>query len=206
MFKRIINFLKKLFFKKNKIRLGFFGATNVGKTTLANRISMDLTGQVVGNVSPIPHETRTIQIKNNVELKSGPYSLVMNILDMPGIAVKVDYRDFMEYGLSKKEAQQRAKEATRGIIEAIKTLDEIDAALIIMDATQEPYNQINVTLIGNLEAKNIPFIIVANKIDLPDANPQRIKDTFPNYPVVEISAATGQNIEMLYDELAVQFL
>ncbi|MCX8163400.1 MAG: Era-like GTP-binding protein [Candidatus Micrarchaeota archaeon] len=206
MLKSIINFLRRLFFKKNKVRIGFFGATNVGKTTLANRISMDLTGQIVGNVSPIPHETRTVQIKNNVELKSGPYSLVMNILDMPGIAVKVDYRDFMEYGLSKKEAQQRAKEATRGIIEAIKTLDEIDAALIIMDATEEPYNQINVTLIGNLEAKNIPFIIVANKIDLPDANPQKIRDTFPNYPIVEVSAATGQNIEMLYDELAVQFL
>lgn len=206
MLKAILNFLKKIFFKKNKIKIGFFGSTNVGKTTLANRISMDLTGQPVGNVSPIPHETRTVQIKNSVELKSGSYSLVMNIMDMPGIAVKVDYRDFMEYGLSKKEAQERAKEATKGIIEAIKMLDEIDAALVIIDSTEEPYNQVNVTLIGNLEAKKIPFILVANKIDLPDAKPQKIRETFPNYPVVEVSAATGQNIELLYDELAMHFL
>jgi small GTP-binding protein len=206
MIKSILNFLRKLFLKKNKIKIGFFGNTNVGKTTLANRISMDLKGEYVGHVSPIPHETRTIQTKTNVELKSGPYSLIMNIMDMPGLALKVDYRDFMEYGLSKKEAQERAKQATKGIIEAIKMLDEIDAALVIMDSTQDPYDQVNVTLIGNLEAKKIPFIIVANKIDLPDAKPQKIKDIFPNYPVVEVSAATGKNIEMLYDELAVHFL
>jgi len=206
MLKKIINFFRKLFLKKNKIKIGFFGATNVGKTTLANRIAMDLSGQIVGNVSPIPHETRVVQQKNNIELKSGPYSLVMNILDMPGIAVKVDYREFMEYGLSKEEAQQRAKEATKGIIQAIKMLDEIDTALVIMDATEDPYTQTNVTLIGNLEAKNIPFIIVANKIDLPDAKPNRIKEIFPNYPVVEVSAATGENIDLLYDELAVRFL
>ena len=206
MLSAIINFFRKLLFRQKNVKLGFYGSTNVGKTTLANRIAVDLLGEPLGNVSPVPHETRTVMSKEHVELKTGGYSLVMNILDMPGIAVKVDYRDFMEYGLGKKEAQKRAKEATRGIVEAVKWLETVDAALVVVDSTEDPYDQINITLLGNLEARNIPFIIVANKIDLPGANTQRIKEVFPNYPVVEVSAATGQNMENLYDELAIHLL
>ena len=206
MLKRLLNFLRRLLLRKKNVRLGFYGSTNVGKTTLANRISMDLIGEGVGAVSPIPHETRTVMRKEHVELKASGYSLVMDLLDMPGIAVKVDYRDFMEYGLSKTEAQERAKEATRGIVEAIKWLEHVDAALVIVDSTEDPYNQVNITLLGNLEAKNIPLLIVANKIDLPGADVKRVREAFPQYPVVELSAATGENMEKLYDELAVHLL
>ncbi|PIT84905.1 GTP-binding protein [Candidatus Micrarchaeota archaeon CG10_big_fil_rev_8_21_14_0_10_45_29] len=206
VWKSIISFLKKLLFRKKNVKLGFYGSTNVGKTTLANRMAVDLVGDAVGSVSPVPHETRAVISKEQVELRTGGYSLVMNILDMPGIAVKVDYRDFMEYGLGKKEAQTRAKEATRGIVEAIKYLEDVDAALVVVDSTEDPYNQINITLLGNLEAKNIPFVIVANKIDLPGANTKRVREVFPHYPVVEVSAATGENMENLYDELAIHLL
>ena len=206
MLKRLLNFLQRLFLRKKNVRLGFYGSTNVGKTTLANRISMDLIGEGVGAVSPIPHETRTVMRKEHVELKASGYSLVMDLLDMPGIAVKVDYRDFMEYGLSKSEAQGRAKEATRGIVEAIKWLENVDAALVVVDSTEDPYNQVNITLLGNLEAKNIPLLVVANKIDLPGADVKRVREAFPQYPVVELSAATGENMDKLYDELAVHLL
>jgi len=206
MLSAIINFFRKLIFRQKNVKLGFYGSTNVGKTTLANRMAVDLLGEPLGNVSPVPHETRNVMSKEHVELKTGGYSLVMNILDMPGIAVKVDYRDFMEYGLGKKEAQTRAKEATRGIVEAVKWLENVDAVLVVVDSTEDPYDQINITLLGNLEARNIPFIIVANKIDLPGSNTKRIHEVFPNYPVVEVSAATGQNMENLYDELAIHLL
>ncbi|MFH1094839.1 MAG: Era-like GTP-binding protein [Candidatus Micrarchaeota archaeon] len=206
MWKKLVNFLRKVFFKKKNVRLGFYGSTNVGKTTLANRIAIDLVGEPVGTVSPIPHETRMVMQKEHVELRTSGYSLAMNLLDMPGIAVKVDYRDFMEYGLGKKEAQERSKEATRGIVEAIKWLENVDAALVVVDSTEDPYNQVNITLLGNLEAKSIPLLIIANKIDLPGANTRRVRDAFPNYPVVEVSAATGENMETLYDELAIHLL
>ncbi len=206
MLKRLLNFLQRLFLRKKNVRLGFYGSTNVGKTTLANRISMDLIGEGVGAVSPIPHETRSVMRKEHVELKASGYSLVMDLLDMPGIAVKVDYRDFMEYGLSKFEAQGRAKEATRGIVEAIKWLENVDAALVVVDSTEDPYNQVNITLLGNLEAKSIPLLIIANKIDLPGADVKRVREAFPQYPVVELSAATGENMDKLYDELAVHLL
>jgi len=206
MWARLLNFLRKLFLRKKQVRLGFYGSTNVGKTTLANRISMDLLGEPVGSVSPIPHETRAVSRKEHVELKASGYSLVMDLLDMPGIAVKVDYRDFMEYGMGKTESQARAKEATRGIVEAIKWLENVDAALVVVDSTEDPYNQVNITLLGNLEAKSIPLLIVANKIDLPGANVSRVREAFPQYPVIELSAATGENMEKLYDELAVHLL
>ncbi|VVB57172.1 GTPase Era [uncultured archaeon] len=206
MWQRLINLLRKLLLRKKKVRLGFYGSTNVGKTTLANRIAMDLVGEPVGSVSPIPHETRAVMQKEHVELKASGYALVMDLLDMPGIAVKVDFRDFMEYGMARSEAQARAKEATRGIVEAIKWLENVDAALVIVDSTEDPYNQINITLLGNLEAKNIPLLVVANKIDLPGANTRRVREAFPQYPVVEVSAATGENMEKLYDELAIHLL
>jgi len=43
---------------------------------------------------------------------------------------------------------------------------------------------------------------VANKIDLPNANTQRIKEAFPGYECVEVSAMTGENLSRLYSTIA----
>jgi GTPase len=174
----------------------------VGKTTLANRISVDLAGEPIGTVSPVPHETRKVQKRENMTLKLNGFRLSMNLLDMPGIAVKVDYRDFLEHGLSKEEAQVRAREATRGVVEAVKAMDKVDAALFIIDATEDPYTQVNITIVGNIEARSIPVIVVANKIDLPAANTKRVKEAFPGYEFAEVSAMTGENLDKLYKQIA----
>ena len=100
-----------------------------------------------------------------------------------------------------EEAHKRSKEATKGIIEAIKWLENVDAALIVMDSSEDPYTQVNVTIIGNLEARKIPVILVANKIDLPDAFPEKIREAYPQYPVVEVSALKGNNIDELYETI-----
>ena len=75
----------------------------------------------------------------------------------------------------------------------------MDTVLAVMDSTKDPLTQVNATLLGNLEAKNIPVIIVANKTDLKNSKPQNIRETFTQYPVVEISALTGKNMDQLYD-------
>lgn len=199
--KRALNKIFRIFRKKKVIQLGFYGPVNAGKTTLANRISLDWLGKEVGTVSEIPHETREVTKIENVEVKTKNGSLKMNIVDMPGIATQVDYRTFMEYGIDEEEARRRAKEATKGVIEAIKWLDSVDAVLVVMDSTQDPYTQVNVTIIGNLEARGIPMIIVANKIDLDNANPEAIKNAFPQHVVVPISAKTGENLEELYEAI-----
>ncbi len=126
----------------------------------------------------------------------------MNLLDMPGIAVKVDYRDFLDYGLTVEEAKQRAREATKGIIEAIKWLEHVDAALLVIDATRDPMDQTNITLLGNLEARGIPLIVVANKIDLENADVNRVNGLFDGYPVVPVSALDGTNMYLLYRTIA----
>ncbi len=190
-----------IFKKKKTISLGFYGSVNAGKTTLANRISMDWLGEEVGTVSEIPHETREIQKVENVKVDTDNGSINMNIIDMPGIATQVDYKEFERYGLKEEDAKQRAKEATRGVIETIKWLDNVDAVLVVMDCTKDPYTQVNITIIGNLEAREIPMIIVANKIDAEDASPESIENAFPQHVVVDISASTGENIEDLYSAI-----
>lgn len=195
------NWLFSLFGFRREIKLGIYGSTNVGKTTLANKISLDWTGEPMGKASIIPHETRFVQKKEKVEIKLNKKKIVINLLDMPGIATKIDYRTFLKYGLSKKKAKERAREATDGVIEAIKWLDNVDAVLAVMDSTQDPLTQVNVTLLGNLEARKIPVIIVANKIDKKRANPKRIKEAFPQYPFVAVSALKGTNMDELYEAI-----
>ncbi len=196
----LFKFLKKLFKKKAKIKLGIYGPPNGGKTTLANRITKDWLGEEMGSVSAIPHETREVCVKE-VTIKKGKKELSFSLVDTPGIATKIDYEDFLKAGLSEPEAKKRAKEATRGVIEAIKWLDNMDAVIVVLDATKDPYTQVNITIIGNLEARNIPVLVVGNKIDLKKANLKKLQSAFPQYKVIGISAKYGTHMEDFYEEL-----
>jgi len=200
--KRIFSFFKRLFRKKKNVKLGLYGPPNSGKTTLANRICLDWLGEELGEVSHIPHETREVKVKEKVVIEGkGKKRIEFSIVDTPGIATKIDYEDFLKHGLSEEEAKKRAKEATKGVIEAIKWIDNVDAVLVVLDATKNPINQVNITILGNLEARKIPFLIVANKIDLKKADVERVKEAFPNYKVVGISAKHGINMDELYEKI-----
>ena len=201
----IKNFFKKVFsniFKqRGDIKLGFYGPPNAGKTSLANRICKDFTGEEMGSVSKIPHETRTVQFKEKVEIEYKGKKMVFKMIDTPGIATRIDYEDFMKYKLKKKDAKKRAKEATQGVIESIKWLDDVDLVVIVLDATENPYNQVNITIIGNLVARKIPVLIAANKVDLENADMKKIESAFPEYDVVGISAKYGKNLEEFYESV-----
>lgn len=195
------NIISAIFRKKKHLKIGLYGPPNGGKTTLANRICKDWLGEEMGVASEIPHETREIHIKEEITIKSGKKSITFNLVDTPGIATKIDYEDFLKFGLSKKEAKKRAKEATKGVIDAIKWLDDMDVVIVVLDATKDPYSQVNITIIGNLAARNIPVLLVANKTDLKKANVKRIKDAYPQYDIVGISAKTGKNIQEFYESI-----
>lgn len=193
--------LRGLFKKKDDIKIGFYGPPNAGKTSLANKICKDWTGEELGVVSKVPHETRNVQFKEKVEINYKGKTLTFKMIDTPGIATKIDYEEFLQFGLKKSEAKKRAKEATQGIIDSIQWLDDMDAVVVVLDAAENPYSQVNITIIGNLVARKIPVLIVANKIDLKKADIKKVEAAFPEYEVVGISVKDNLNIDEFYESL-----
>jgi len=122
--KRLSKFLKA-FFQKKRARIGIYGPPNAGKTTLANHIAKDWTGEDVGPVSEIPHETRRAVRKTDISITgSNGSNITIDIVDTPGVTTKIDYKDFLEYGIDKETAVTRAREATEGVAEAMHWLRE----------------------------------------------------------------------------------
>lgn len=196
--KRVLN---NIFRRKSNIKIGFYGPPNAGKTSLANKICKDWTGEELGTVSKVPHETRHVQFKEKVEIEHKGKKLMFKMVDTPGIATKIDYEEFIKFGVKKGEAKKRAKEATQGIIDSIQWLDDMDAVIVVLDAAENPYSQVNITIIGNLVARKIPVLIVANKIDLKKADIKKVQTAFPDYEVVGISAKEGLNMDEFYESL-----
>jgi small GTP-binding protein len=154
----------------------------------------------------VPHETRRVRKKADIELKANGAKLHIDVIDTPGIATQIDFHEFVEdHGMDEEEARRRAKEATEGVIEAIRWLDDVDGVLLVMDCAEDPFTQVNVTILGNLEARKLPVIIVANKIDLPEASPATLKAAFPQHPVVPVSAGEGTNVDALYEAITKHF-
>lgn len=195
------------FFRKKRSRIGIYGPPNAGKTTLANRIARDWTGENMGEVSEIPHETRRASRKRDITITgSNGHSITIDIVDTPGVTTKIDYMEFLEYGVSRDEAIIRAREATEGVAEAMHWLrEDIDGVIYMLDSTEDPFMQVNIMMIGIIESRNLPVIIAANKIDLPASSPQRIRSAFPQHPVVPVSCLEGKNVEDLYEKMVTHF-
>jgi GTPase len=200
------NLLKKLkfnpFSRRDNFKLGLYGPPNGGKSTLANRVCQDWLGEDMSSVSHVAHETREIILKEQVNIKNKKgKELTFSLVDTPGIATKIDYEDFLKRGMNKTEAKKRAKEATKGVIDSIKWLDNMEAVVVVLDSTKDPYSQVNITIIGNLQARDIPVLIAANKVDLKKSNLDAIRAAFPQYEVVGISAKYGKQLEEFYEQL-----
>ena len=204
--KKFSRFLSR-FFKKKRTRIGIYGPPNAGKTTLANRIARDWTGDAVGPVSEIPHETRRARRKEDILISgANGATLTIDIVDTPGVTTRIDYHEFLEFGLDKDEAVIRAREATEGVAEAMHWLrEDIDGVIYMLDSTLDPFMQVNIMMVGIIESRKLPVIIVANKIDLPQASPARIRSAFPPHPVIPVSGLDGKNVEDLYETMIEHF-
>src|SRR3990167_5997600 len=100
-----------------------------------------------------------------------------------------------------REIRIKEKVTVKGVKDAIKWLDEMDVVVVVLDSTENPYSQVNVTIVGNLAARKIPVVIVANKTDLRKSSVKKVEAAFPQYDVVGIYALNGNNIEEFYESL-----
>lgn len=121
-----------------RVRIGFFGVRNAGKSSLVNAVC----GQQVALVSDVAGTT-TDPVRKAMELLPlGP----VDIVDTPGID------DVGELGA-------RRVERTR------ETLHSCDVAVLVTDATRAPVAAER-ELISLFEELGLPFIVVRNKVDL----------------------------------------
>ena len=121
-----------------RVRIGFFGVRNAGKSSLVNAVC----GQQVALVSDVAGTT-TDPVRKAMELLPlGP----VDIVDTPGID------DVGELGA-------RRVERTR------ETLRSCDVAVLVTDATRAPVAAER-ELLSLFEELGLPFVVVRNKADL----------------------------------------
>jgi len=86
--------------------------------------------------------------------------------------------------------------------EVSRSLAACEGAILVVDATQGIQAQTLANLYMAME-HDLTIIPVVNKIDMPAAEPERIKDeienmlAIPREEVIEVSAKTGENVEAL---------
>ena len=156
----------------------------------------------MGSTNRIAHETRELRVKERIMIRNDDgREITFALVDTPGIATRIDAKDFEREGLSESESRVRAKEAAKGVLASVEHLAKVDCVVIVLDASKEPYNQVNATLLEAVGKRNIPTLLVANKIDLKKADVERVCAAFPDQEVLGISAKYGDNIELFYAKL-----
>jgi len=197
---------ERLFSGPEPKRIGIYGPPNAGKTTLANRIARDWTGDAVGPESNIPHETRRARRKEGVTIERDGRKVTIDIVDTPGVTTKVDYKEFLDHDMDEEDAVRRSREATEGVAEAMHWLrEDVDGVIYVLDSTNDPFTQVNTMLIGIIESQDLPVLILANKTDLEESDVNRVANAFPQHETVPLSALEGDNMEEVYGKIAEKF-
>ena len=177
-------FDKILLMERNKIKnFCIIAHIDHGKSTLADRIldvchavtEREKKNQILDSMDLERERGITIKL-NAVELKYKGYTL--HIIDTPG---HVDFS-----------------------YEVSRSLAACEGAILVVDATQGIEAQTLANLYLALDA-NLKLIPVINKIDLPNADPEKVKDELVNTigfdrdEIICCSGKTGEGVEELLD-------
>ena len=146
--------------KSMRLQIGVFGKTNVGKSSILNR----LTNQEISIVSDIAGTTTDVVEKSMELLPIGP----VTFLDTAGLDDQTE--------LGEKRVEKTLKVLNR-IDVAVIVCDykEISSKLGISDQNNDYFDDCEKELIEKLDELKIPYLIVVNKCDL-DAKMPRCKE------------------------------
>jgi GTPase len=160
--------------------VAILGRPNVGKSTLLNRI----VGEKLAIVTPKPQTTRN----RIVGVWNGPAGQIV-FVDTPGVhGARKGLNRFM-------------------VGEAMATIEDVDAALLVVDGTDGKAGAAELTILDGLAAAKKPMILAINKVD-------KVKDKGALLPLltswndvghfaamVPISAMRGNNVDKLVAEI-----
>lgn len=164
--------------KSLRLHIGIFGKTNVGKSSLLNKI----TNQEVSIVSDIAGTTTDVVEKSMELLPVGP----VNFLDTAGI------NDSTALSLERLE-------------KTMKVLNRTDIAVIVCDYNGIDYYEKD--LIQKFNELKIPFIILVNKTDVQSVNDEVLSDLKSLCSnVILTSAYTDDKLVFKFKETIVKLL
>ena len=154
--------------KSNRLHIGIFGKTNVGKSSLLNRI----TGQEVAIVSDIAGTTTDVVEKSMELLPVGP----VNFLDSAGINDNTELRE------------QRFEKT-------LKILNRTDVAVLVCDFNG--IDDLDTFIIEKFEELNIPFIVIVNKFDIKKISDEKL-NVIRNYSKNILITSAKDDREIVY--------
>ena len=163
----------------SSVFVAVIGRPNVGKSSLTNL----LVGEKVAIVTSKPQTTRT---RITGVITRGPLQYVL--LDTPGVH------------------KARNKLGKRMDKTASDSIADVDVSMMLF----EPYGALNeseMTLVEMLRSSGGPAIAVINKIDLPSADPERVKAEIEDVIGIDaedapqISAKSGLNVEQVLKQI-----
>jgi GTP-binding protein len=170
--------------EEERIRIAIIGKPNVGKSSLINKI----LGFERTIVNPIPGTTRDA-IDTPFELEGKKYLLI----DTAGI---------------RRKSKISLKLERYSVVEAIKTLERSDIALILIDA-EEGVTEQDTKIAGLAYERGVACIIILNKWDLLEkdnttigTHVKHVKENLKYLdfaPIISVSALTGQRVIKIFD-------
>ncbi|PRR85458.1 [FeFe] hydrogenase H-cluster maturation GTPase HydF [Clostridium luticellarii] len=159
-----------------RVHIALFGKRNAGKSSIINAI----TGQDIAIVSDVRGTTTDPVYKSMEILPIGPCV----IIDTAGLD------DEGKLGHLRKK-------------KTMEVLNKTDISLVVIDSVLgiTDYDRY---IINEIKDKDMPFIVVLNKIDILKKDNDYIKNVKKefNAPVISVSAASGEGIKKLRNEIA----
>ncbi|MBT7631109.1 MAG: ribosome biogenesis GTPase Der, partial [Desulfobacula sp.] len=168
------------------IKIAIVGRPNVGKSSLANRL--------FGEQRLVVNE-KAGTTRDAIELKCEHKGRQFILVDTAGI---------------RRKGKVTRKIEKFSILKSLKSLDECDVALILIDSDEGITDQ-DITIAGYAEDRGCGAVFLLNKWDLLDKERKsvkkymedlRYKSKFLSYaPAITISALTGQRCHKILDEV-----